>query len=96
MRRVAYPLTAVLVCLVILIPFVWASTAESWTDGIADYEPDDIVQIVAHDHVAVVHSEPVFSFHSALIVVGRLVLPDRTPALEVVPSSSHTRAPPLS
>lgn len=95
MRWVVYPSTVALVCLLILTPFVWASTAESWTSGIADYEPNDVVQIVAHDHVAVVASEPIFTFHGTLVVVGRLVFSDLTPALEVVPSGSHTRAPPL-
>ena len=96
MRRVASPVTVVLLCLFVLTPFVWASTAESWTSGIADDEPNDIVQIVAHDQVAVVRSEPLFTFRGALVVVGRLVLADLTPALDIAPSGSDTRAPPLS
>ena len=96
MLQVARLITVVLVCLLILAPVVWASTAETWIHGIYDYESDDVVQVIAHNDLAAVHSKLIFSFDDALVVVGRLVLPDRTSALEIAPSASRTRGPPLS
>ena len=89
-------LTALLVSLLILTPVLLASTAETWTNGIYDYESDDVVQGIAQGTVAVVHSKPIVSFDGALVVVGRLVLRDRTSNLEVAPSAAQTRGPPLS
>jgi len=96
MPRVAGAITVLLASLLILTPIVWASTAETWTNGIYDYESDDVVQVIAHSDVAAVHSNPIFSFDGALVVVGRVVLLDRTSGLEVVPSASHPRGPPFS
>ena len=96
MERLASTITALLAALLILTPLVWASTAETWTNGIYDYESDDAVQVVAQGTVAAVHSKPIVSFDGALVVVDRLVLRDRTPNLEVASSVSQTRGPPLS
>jgi hypothetical protein len=96
MLRMAGAITALLAPLLILTPLVWASTAETWTNGIYDYESDEVVQVIAQGNAAAVHSKPVVSFDGALIVIGRLVLPDRTSNLEVAPSASQTRGPPLS
>lgn len=85
-----------LASLLILTPVVWAGTAETWTNGIYDYESDDVVQAIAHHDVAAVHSNSISSLDGALVAVGHLVLSDRTFALEVVPSARHTRGPPLS
>ncbi len=90
------PITALLVAVLLLTPFVWASTAETWTHGIYDYESDDILQIVGHNDVAAVTSHPILNFDDSLVIVGRLALPDRTSAIDVVLSGSQTRGPPLS
>lgn len=96
MSRAERPITALLVAVLLLTPFVWASTAETWTHGIYDYESDDILQIVGHNDVAAVPSHPILSFDSALVIVGRFALPDRTAAIDVVLAASQTRGPPLS
>ena len=96
MLRHAGAIMVLLAPLLILTPLVWASTAETWTNGIYDYESDDVVQVTAQGNVAAVLSKPIVSFAAALVVVGRLVRPDRTSNLEVVPSASQTRGPPLS
>jgi len=96
MQRLAGAIAALLVSLLILTPLVWASTAETWTSGIYDYESDDVVQVVAQANVAAVHSKPILSFDGALVVVDRLVLRNRTSKPEVAPSASPTRGPPLS
>ena len=96
MLRFTSTITALLAPLLILTPLVWASTAETWTNGIYDYESDDVVQVVAQGTVAAVHSKPIVSFDGTLVIVGRLVLCDRLSNLEVAPSASQTRGPPLS
>ena len=96
MLRLAVAIAALLAPLLVLTPFMWVSTAETWTNGIYDYESDDVVQVIAQGNAAAVHSKPIVSFDGALVVVGRLVRPDRTSNLEVVPSASQTRGPPLS
>jgi hypothetical protein len=96
MQRFAGAIRALLGPLLILTPLVWAATAETWTNGIYDYESDDVVQVVVQGTVAAVHSKPIVSFDVALVVVGHLVLRDRTSNLEVAPSASQTRGPPLS
>src|SRR6516225_5412503 len=96
MLRHAGAIMVLLAPLLILTPLVWASTAETWTNGIYDYESDDVIQGIAQGTVAVVHSKPIVSFDGALVVVGRLVLRNRTSNLEVAPSASQTRGPPLS
>jgi hypothetical protein len=96
MARAPGAITAVLVSLLVLTPLVWASTAETWTSGIYDYESADVVEAIAHNNVAAVHSNPIFSFNSALVAVGRLIPPEQASHLDVVPSARHTRGPPLS
>lgn len=95
MLRLAGAITALLAPLLILTPLVWASTAETWTNGIYDYESDDAVQVIAQGTVAVIHSKPIVSFDGALVVVDRLVLRDCTSDVEVAPCASQTRGPPL-
>ncbi len=96
MLRLTGAITVLLAPLLVLTPLVWASTAETWTNGIYDYESDDVIQVIAQHNVAAVHSKPIVGFDEALVVVGRLVLLDRTTDLEVAPSASQTRGPPLS
>jgi hypothetical protein len=96
MARAPGAIAVVLACLLILTPVLWASTAETWTNGIYDYESADVVEAIAHNAVAAVHSNPIASFAGALVAVGRLVLSDQTFDLEVVPSARHTRGPPLA
>ncbi len=91
-----WPLAALLVAVLLLTPFVWASTPETWTDGIYDYESDEILQIVGQSDVAAVVSSASLPLTGALLVVGRLNLPDQTAAIEVVRPASQTRGPPLS
>jgi hypothetical protein len=93
--RVASAIGPLLAALLVLTPVVWASTAETWTNGIYDDESDELVQVVAHDHVVAVHPNPVFNFDGAFVVVGRVLLPAHRPPLDVPPSASHSRSPPL-
>ncbi len=95
MSRAERPITALLVAALLLTPFVWASTAETWTHGIYDYESDDILQIVGHNDVAAVPSDPSPNFDGSLVIVGRLALPDRTSAIDVALPAAQTRGPPL-
>ncbi len=96
MSRSERPITALLVAVLLLTPFVWASTAETWTHGIYDYESDDILQVVGQNDVAPVPSSLSLNINGGLIIVGRLALPDQTSAIDVVLSPSQTRGPPLS
>ncbi len=96
MSRAERPITGLLVALLLLTPFVWASTAETWTHGIYDYESDDILQIVGQNDVASVPSSLSLHLNGALVIVGRLALPDQTSAIDVVLPASQTRGPPLS
>jgi hypothetical protein len=93
--RVASAIGPLLAALLVLTPVVWASTAETWTNGIYDYESDELAPVVAPDHVVAVHPNPVFNFDGAFVVVGRVILPEHRPPLDVPQSASHSRAPPL-
>lgn len=96
MSRAECPIAALLVAVLLFTPFVWASTAETWTHGIYDYESDDILQIIGQNDVAAVPSNLTLNLNGALVIVGRLALPDQTPAIDVVLPTSQTRGPPLS
>jgi hypothetical protein len=94
MRRLAMS-SLTLVALIVLTPVVWASTAETWTDGIYDYEAEGTVQ-VAVDSVATVDCAPIPDLGPAALVLGLVTLLPEVSihgnALPPVPA----RAPPLS
>jgi len=90
------PISALLVAVLLLTPLAWASTAETWTHGIYDYESDDILQIVGQNNVATVPARLSLSLNGALGIVGRLAMQDHTSTIDVVRPASQTRGPPLS
>jgi|RhiMetStandDraft_4_1073278.scaffolds.fasta_scaffold106200_2 hypothetical protein len=96
MSRAERPITALLVAVLLLTPFVWASTAETWTHGIYDYESDEILQVVGQKDVAPVPSSLSLNLNGALVIVGLLALSDQTSAIDVLLPAPQTRGPPLS
>jgi hypothetical protein len=83
-----------LVVLIVLTPVVWASTAETWTDGIYDYEFDSTIH-AAVGSAATVQCAPILDLRQASTVLGLVTLPPEVAiernALPPIPA----RAPPL-
>jgi hypothetical protein len=94
MRRLA-ALVALLVGLIVLTPWVYASTAETWTDGIYDAESDELAQ-ATRPADGVVERLPWLAVGPVLAVVRADAPPDdaRVPSCSF--HAAANRAPPLS
>ena len=94
MRR-AVALIVVLIGLVVVTPFVWASTYEAWTDGVYDAESNDDVLALLDLH-AVIDRVVLSDRHCIEIVVAVVVLADDTVTELADPSPRSARAPPTA
>jgi len=93
MRR-AVALIVVLIGLVVVTPFVWASTYEAWTDGVYDAElGDDILALLS---LSVFDRIVLSDGHGIEVVVGVVVLADDTVGDLADPSTRSVRAPPTA
>jgi len=91
MRR-AVALIVVLIGLVVVTPFVWASTYEAWTDGVYDAElGDDILALLS---LSVIDRIVLSDGHGIAIVVAVVVLADDRVGDLADPSTLSARAPP--
>jgi len=83
-----------LVVLVVLTPVVWAGTAETWTDGIYDYESDTMIQATI-GFAATVQRAPILDLRKVSTVLGLVTLPPEA----LIERNTHppvpARAPPL-
>ena len=94
MHRLA-GLIALLVGLIILTPFVYASTFEAWPDGIFDAESDD-VDWAAKSSECATESAPLRVAGSVAHVAHFVPTADDSTAPTAIRPASRTRAPPAS
>lgn len=83
------------VLLVIGSPLVVA-TAEQWSDGIFDAEPDDLGQAITRGADTLIDIHPVLIPGPGLSAVCEVVLFHPRPRSLIVRSGSNPRSPPLS
>jgi hypothetical protein len=93
--RASRGLVALLIGLVVFTPFAYASTYETWTEGLYDAESDgNVLEVICSQ---IVDTTPVFTSRGCVDVAVGVVSPldDRAADL-AVPSPRSARAPPTS
>ncbi len=84
-----------IVGILVLVPFVTASTADAWIDGIQDSESDNVLSGVASLD-SIVACTVTLAVGYAPVVVALLPPVDEHPAVGGVRTALHPRAPPGS
>jgi hypothetical protein len=87
---------AVLSALLVIGSPLVVATAEQWSDGIFDAEPDDLGQVITRGADTLIDSHPVLVPGPGLSAVCEVVLSHPRPRSLIVRSGSYPRSPPLS
>jgi hypothetical protein len=95
MMRGAFAVIAVLIGLIVLTPFAWASTYEAWMDGLYDADPQN--ELLALSTSEIVINGAVLTSGGRVDVVVAVLSPGNDSVSDFTdPSTLSARAPPTA
>jgi hypothetical protein len=93
--RLVRSLCLLIAAVVVMTPFVWASTGDAWIEGIHDAETDGVFHAVVSTQ-GVAPDALLYTFGHIQVVSTAIPPSDEAAATTVVIAARRTRAPPLA